>query len=283
MAFDTTFGEQFVAGSCDGTGFWQVDLGGVYDLHRVVVFNRLSLVGSVATTTFTGWMAGATIQFLNFFGDQIGLQTLNATAAQHVLPIIQSPTPSQTASGTGTSSTSPSRTDTSSPSASISFGASPSQTPTASVTPSITPSSTPTQTPSATQQFAPSWLIAATGGVGPVFSAMSGTTEYRVALWNSSVNAARQCNGALCSAFGVSVNALGGWRGWDSNAIAADFTCPSGSRYFRKVLIGGTPCAFGGGVQPRNSTFTFSCGNPGMAAPIMTYLNEGGTCVVSNE
>jgi hypothetical protein len=117
---DQTTGD--VSISADVNAFWEVDLGGVYDIKRVILFNRFQTVSASVGNA----LAGATISFMNYnravFVGSItltgaGVQTYNVTLTP------PTPTPSPTTSGT------PTRSPTSS------FGTSPTGTGTPSLTP----------------------------------------------------------------------------------------------------------------------------------------------------
>lgn len=157
FSFDSNFGNMVNTAVCDGAGFWRVDLGGIYDLTRVVVFNRYSVVNTALSTA----LSGATVRYLNFYGVQIGSTTLTANAVQTLIPALvpPSPSPSNTPSWTATVTNTPTLTGTATGSltstmtgtASMSFGAS--QSPTVTVTPTLT--GTATVTPTATQTGTP--------------------------------------------------------------------------------------------------------------------------------
>ena len=50
--FDGQNGTNMVSLPCDGSGWWQVDLGGVYNLSSVMVFNVRSYVTRLALSCF---------------------------------------------------------------------------------------------------------------------------------------------------------------------------------------------------------------------------------------
>ena len=113
----------------DGSGWWQVDLGGVYNLSTVIIFNRYPFTSPTTTgSTLGAALNGARLVFLNYNGDTIGANTLSGTMVQTIVVATYPPT----ASATATSSAS--RTA----SASNSFGITPSAT--ALPTPSVTTS-----------------------------------------------------------------------------------------------------------------------------------------------
>ena len=171
---------------CDGSGWWQVDLGGVYQLTRLIFFNRYPGVYGVGGTGFGLAAGGAQVTYMNYYGSFVGSYTLGTSQIQSIAVVTVPPTPtitatpsstatpsnSATASGsasestTGTPSPSVTPSNTASPSASESAGALPSATAspsfsisvsgTSSLTLSSTPSTTPTIT--ATPSITPSAL-----------------------------------------------------------------------------------------------------------------------------
>lgn len=128
-----------------GTGWWQVDLGGLYTLNKIVMFNRGE------STTVANRLVGARVQILNDYGSTIAnyvlgsglIQVLDAT-----LTYAPTPTPTgtrtqtATASNTATNSASPSQTASST--ATLSSGGTSSVTASASITAAST--ATPTRT-----------------------------------------------------------------------------------------------------------------------------------------
>ena len=126
---------------CTGAAWWQVDLGGVYNLTRVVLFNRYPFTVPQANgASFGVRLAGATLQYLNYYGNVIGSQVLNGSMIQTYTVTTYPPTPSITntasVSATATSSHTPANTHSAS------------RTPVP--TPSKSYSSTTTGTPSPT-------------------------------------------------------------------------------------------------------------------------------------
>jgi hypothetical protein len=131
------------------TANWGVDLGGVYNVRRLVLWNR----GALATAAR---LSGATLRLLNAFNATVGQITLTDRMVQSyavtLFPPTTTPTPTQTPSGTATSTGSPTGspsqtatgTATLSPGAAASSTASSSFTASNTGTSSRTPSTTPT-------------------------------------------------------------------------------------------------------------------------------------------
>ena len=169
---------------CDGSGWWRVDLGGVYNLSSLVFFNRYPGVYGVGGSGFGLTALGAQVTYSNYYGDYIGGATLTGNMIQTVAVVTVPPTPSitatpsststpsnsDTASGsasestTGTGSPSITPSNTASPSASISSGAVPSDTasPSFSISVSGTSSLTLSSTPSYTTTSSPTASVTAT-------------------------------------------------------------------------------------------------------------------------
>lgn len=130
-------------------GYWQVDLGGVYNIRHCVFWNR----AAAATRS-----VGATISMLNWYGWPVGRITLDARNVQSrpITLFLPSSTPVGTGTATGTptntASASTSKTQTPIETQSLSPGAQPSATASGTATPPSTPSTTGslTATPSAT-------------------------------------------------------------------------------------------------------------------------------------
>ena len=103
---------------------WEVDLGAVYDVRGLVLFNRFQQ----ATAAVGNNLVGATVTFRNYFGDDlVGSVTLNGMGVQSYTVAYAAPTPSST----------PSVTPTNSATASLSQGTSPTQTSTATESPTV--------------------------------------------------------------------------------------------------------------------------------------------------
>lgn len=132
--FDQSAGNIFHS-ACDGTGWWQLDLGGVYDIHRVIVVNRY-----FSGDTFYSRLSGAVVELRNWYGDVIGSTTLSTLAVQTLTIATYPPSPTRTPTASATNSLTASSTPTSSSSATSSFGT----TPTASFTATGTATQTPT-------------------------------------------------------------------------------------------------------------------------------------------
>jgi len=125
-------GNMFHSSASDGSGWWQVDLGAVFNLTKIIVWNRYPYTNPTTTGSTLGTrMNGATVKFLNYYGDTIGTATLNGNMVQTInvatFPPTQSATPTSSASATS--------------SASNSFGITPSPTMSVTPSPSVTPSS----------------------------------------------------------------------------------------------------------------------------------------------
>ena len=147
---------------CDGSGWWQVDLGGVYALSSLMFFNRYAttLVAGFNGTVTGVKASGATLTYLNYYGTPIGSTTLTGQQIQNISVVTIPPTPtvSGTASVSSTSSTSlsssPSHTFGSTGTGTASTSATTTQTPTVTASSSqtatvtISPSQTPPVTPS---------------------------------------------------------------------------------------------------------------------------------------
>ena len=136
---------------CDGSGWWQVDLGGVYNLQRLIFWNRYPYVSANTTAGFAYGMSanGATISYFNNFGSPVGSYVLNGSAIQSI-PVVLSPftpTPSATLSLGSTASNTPSASLTMTPTATPPITQTQTATPTASLTAAVTPSTFPTTTP----------------------------------------------------------------------------------------------------------------------------------------
>jgi hypothetical protein len=127
--------------ACDGSGWWQVDLGGVYNVSTLLLWNRYF---PATVPTVASRMQNATVTLLNDYGAAVGNVVLSGNAVQTVSVSLYAPSPSSTPTNTasGTSSS------TGSPSATLSPGATASGTMTS--TPSSSRSPTPTASPSQT-------------------------------------------------------------------------------------------------------------------------------------
>jgi hypothetical protein len=165
----------------------QVDLGAVFNITTLILFNRAFITPSssgYSVDSNSARLAGATLQLLNYYQTPIGTITLTAEPVQTYFNITQTvivpptptqtpsltmtpsgtPSPSHTATGTQTGTQTPSAsvtpTGTATPSASLSMGQSNTATGTGTPSPSITPSSTPSSsgTGSATQTGTPTPL-----------------------------------------------------------------------------------------------------------------------------
>ena len=181
IEMDNATGGNMVNLPCDGSGWWQVDLGGVYNVTQLIFWNFFPWTSPTTLgAQFGANAANAQVFFANGFGNPVGSVTLNGNMVQTIPVVLTPPTPSIT--GTPSNTDSPSTTaspsvtpagtskQTSSASASVSIGGSPSSTPSPSLTPTTTPSYTPTAT--VTPSVAPSTLstlpsvavLATTGG-----------------------------------------------------------------------------------------------------------------------
>jgi hypothetical protein len=141
---DTTLTYVTQDAACNGSGFWEVDLGGVYNAAQLLVFNRYATASA---------LNGAVVTLLNYGRWPVGSIVLNANAVQNYTVALFPPSPSITP----TPSTTPTSSGTATPSASLSPGTSISSsgtpTPSASVTASTTPSATPTASVSPSPQY----------------------------------------------------------------------------------------------------------------------------------
>ena len=178
----TPVGNLVSSSACDGSAWWQVDLGGIYNISAIMVFNNepqaacpeaAGYTNSGNMCTMAQQLAGAQLQLLNFAGNGvifnitlsgIGIQTIFSPATYAPTP---SATPPSTPSSSSTSTAASTKTSTSSASitasssASNSAGSTPtvtsSQTPSSSLTASstLTASNTPSQSASPTQTQTP--------------------------------------------------------------------------------------------------------------------------------
>ena len=153
MQMDNTTGNM-VNLPCDGTGWWQVDLGGVYNLAKVVFFNRYPIGGSALGAA----ASGAQLVYLNGLGINVGTYTLTGDAIQSINVQLRPPTPSFTptasttpsASGTGSQSQTPASTPDGTPLATATLSPGSSASNTAAATPSVTGSSSASTTAAST-------------------------------------------------------------------------------------------------------------------------------------
>jgi hypothetical protein len=127
-----------------GDAWWQVDLGGVYNVSMLLLWNRYfpSTVPSMASR-----MQNATVTLLNAYGAAVGNVVLTGNAVQNISVSLYPPSPS----ATPTRSASATASTTGTPTASLSGGATASATMTSTPTASGSPTTTasPSQTPSA--------------------------------------------------------------------------------------------------------------------------------------
>jgi hypothetical protein len=148
---DATYGDLTCSAVGGPSALWGVDLGGVYNIRQVVVFNR----GPAANAAR---LNNSTLRLLNAFNATVGQVTLSNRMVQSYPVTLFPPTATQTPSQTPTPTATPTGSGTGSPSqtavptASLSPGAAPSVTPSSSSTGSntATPSGTPPVTPSPT-------------------------------------------------------------------------------------------------------------------------------------
>ena len=122
--------------ACDGTAWWMVDLGGIFNISTVMLFNRFPYTSTTTIGSGIGArMAGATLLLLNWNGDAVGNYTLTGNMIQTFIVPTYAPTPSITSSQTPsqTSTTTATQTQTISPTASL--GSSHTATPSATMTP----------------------------------------------------------------------------------------------------------------------------------------------------
>lgn len=145
------------AGECSGAPgslYAEVDLGGLYNVSRVILLNRLTSVDG--TVVFN--MVGATVTVLDFYRNTLASFALPATpaaAATFVLPALGFQTATATNSLTASASATATNTAsvTSSPTSTRSVGGTPAPTSSgsSSVSGSPSPTATSTSSPSATR------------------------------------------------------------------------------------------------------------------------------------
>ena len=143
-------GNLMSSAACDGSAWWQVDLGGIYNISAIMVWNNEPLTLCTSNTCAAAQvLAGATLSLLNYAGTGV----LNVTGLSGIgvetifAPKTYPPTATATSSATATPTPSSTPSVTPSPSSSVSFGDSPTSTMTQTPSPSVTPSATQTQTP----------------------------------------------------------------------------------------------------------------------------------------
>jgi hypothetical protein len=275
--FDNTLSGDMTCSNTSAGAWWQVDLGGQYNVSTVTIFNRY-LPGS---TALNNRLSGATVQLLNAFGEVIGMQVLSGNAVQTYTIATFAPSASPTATTSGSQTASASRTSTSTasvtasttatltasptssstPSASLSFGASATSTnsvtrtvtssatttSTGSQTPSSTSTPTPTQTPSPSFSPYPWFLSSYMYGSTYTFPAYD-TYTYSVQPWGQ-IN--QLTNG------GSEVALMGSFVTWQT---VADASCPTGARLVSMFYAGGAACS--GGYNGERSVYVnVTCGN----------------------
>ena len=153
-------GNLLSSSACDGSAWWEVDLGALYEIAAIMIWNYepQSLCSSNSCAAAQA-LAGASLSLLNFAGDGvINVTKLNGNGIETIFaPILYAPTISLTST----------MTNTPSPSASISYGETPSHTNTQTASPSETPSNSATATPSLTPlSYLPVSARISTTGVG---------------------------------------------------------------------------------------------------------------------
>jgi len=113
--------------ACDGSGWWQVDLGGLYNLTSIVIWNRFPYTSPTTTgATLGGRLTGAKLYVLNWNQDIINTTILSGSMVQTLTTrTLIPPTPSKT----GSLTPSPSIGATPSVTASPSFTATATNTP----------------------------------------------------------------------------------------------------------------------------------------------------------
>ena len=134
---NVTSGDMTFSLACDGSAFWQVDLGGVFNISRVMIWNRYpwSQANTTVGVALGARLRGASVQLLNYFGWPVGNYTLNAQMVQTMLIPTYLPSPTQTSTQTPSSTSTTTATNTPSLTSTHSLGSSPSST----LTPSVTP------------------------------------------------------------------------------------------------------------------------------------------------
>ena len=148
--------------ACDGSAWWMVDLGGIYNLSSVIIWNYYPVTSVVSVGQgFANRMVGAQLQALNYNGDVINVTTLNGGAVQTIRLATYAPTPSHTPSNSPSPSITPTPTVTTSGTPSLTASNTPSNSATATAsisfgtTPSNTPSNSPTMTATPTGTASP--------------------------------------------------------------------------------------------------------------------------------
>ena len=252
--FDQAAGNIFHS-LCDGTGWVQVDLGGVYNVVNVIVWNRYATGDA---TGLAAKLSGATVEYRNWYGDLIGTSTLNSYAVQTLNVTLYPPTPTRSATATSSITPSSSVTATTTGTATISTGASSSASPSATASASLTP------TPSATFVAMPRWMSALKSRPQTIaVTASGGFIGYRIAPFDSALRT--EVNGTVVP--------LGTYAGW--SPLVQDATCPSGLRYYEQRYWNGSAAACSPGVQ-RSAVVRYSCHPQGLMS--LAFLSESPTC-----
>ena len=279
--FDNSASGDMTCSNSSAGAWWQVDLGGAYNVSSIMLFNRYLPSGS----TQNNRLATYTVSFLNAGGVTVGMQALNGNAVQNYTVSLFPPTPSSsvTASNTASNTASPtvstsltasltpsntasvSRSPTQTGSASISYGTSPTQTATATVSNTATLTASVTATASATGSITSSWTPSATASPTatptmtmsftplPFFlSYLYGTTlhypatdghVYQVSFFAS----VQQLNNALTLQL-----QMGNYYAWNT---VADATCSTGQRLVSQSYTGGSTC----GTGTWTTVITYTC------------------------
>jgi len=266
MSFDAREGDMTFAASCNGSAWWQVDLGGVYNLTRVIIFNRGYVINSATNTVLTSRLAGAVLQYLNYYGEVIASATLSAFAVQTVSIAMAGPTPTITAAATTTPSNAATPSITSSPSNTVSLGASVSSTATMTASGTAAPTASVSTTPSPTGLYYPAWMQYMRG---QTYYTTSGLQSFKLSPFDSAFDAAMQCDINGCQNPGSYLAGLGGYFGWQAltTSLALAFNeCPGG---FGSKL---TRMQHTGGNGGRLSTYALVCYTDNMTN--ITFINE---------
>ena len=160
--------------SCTGAGWWSVNLGGLYNITSLIMWNRYQ----ASDLTLGVRMAGATLTMYNYFGLAVFTQTLSGNAVQTYPVALYYPSSTPTSTPSPTSSVTPTvtTTATSSLTASGSPSATLTQSPTNTATTSATSTVTASQTPSQTSSASASLSVGQSASITPSNSVTSSIT-----------------------------------------------------------------------------------------------------------
>ena len=115
----TTTSSLVYSGNCDGTDSWTVDLGGVFNITSLIMWNRHSSTDASAGAA----LAGATASFYNAAQSYLGSVTFSGAAVQTIPVALSPPTPSNTGSSSATASPSQTPSTSATPTNTLSQGA----------------------------------------------------------------------------------------------------------------------------------------------------------------